>query len=175
MSDVIQEPTIVTVVQPQSTVTVLGNSNVQVESPSNTTVTILPGAVQVVSVAQQGPPGPPGTGSLLLATCGTNISIGICVVLIDGQIFPGDPTNPSHAPLFIGVSTESGLTNQTIHVAQLGSITLSGLSETRYFIGLNGTLSTSPVAMDATWMRYIGTAESATQLILVSSVSVLLD
>lgn len=139
-------------------------------------IVVLPGPTSVLSLGTQGPPGPPGTGSSISGVCGANITKGIIVVLVDGLLYPADPTDSTVAGLYIGVATESGMTGQTITVAQLGMITLSGLTAgDRYFVGLLGNLSTNPIASGATWMRYIGTAQSNSSLILVSSVSVNLD
>jgi hypothetical protein len=145
-------------------------------------VTVIPGPIQVVSVGAQGPQGPPGpegpagSGATITAICGTSITAGIAVCLVNGLLYPADPTNVDVNSLYVGVSTESGSESDTITVAQLGSVTTSGLTEgDRYFVGLDGVLSTTPVAMGAEWMRYIGTAQSTTVLILVSSVSVVLD
>jgi hypothetical protein len=148
----------------------------------DSTVTVIPGPVRVVSVGAQGPQGPPGpegpagSGSTINAVCGTSIAAGIAVCLVDGLLFPADPTNVNVNGLYVGVSTESGTESSTIAVAQLGLVTTTSLTAgSRYFVGLLGNLSTSPIASGANWMRYVGTAQSPTELVLVSSVSVVLD
>jgi hypothetical protein len=145
-------------------------------------VTVIPGPVRVVSVGAQGPTGPQGpagpagSGSTISVICGVSISAGIAVCLINGFIYPADPTNAAVNGLYVGVSTESGSESSTISVAQLGVVTTTGLVEgSRYFVGLNGILSTTPVAEAAEWMRYVGTAQSSTELVLVSSMSIVLD
>lgn len=142
-------------------------------------VTVIPGPVQVVSVGAQGPSGPPGpagSGSTIDGICGADIAAGIACVLVDGLLYPADPTNSIQANLYVGISTESGLTTATITIAQLGSLTTTGLTlGSRYFVGLSGALSTSPIASGAEWFRYVGTAQSSTELVLVNSVSVVLS
>ena len=143
-----------------------------------TVVVVIPSNPEVITLGVQGPPGVqglPGTGSVISATCGADIALGIAVVLIAGLLYPADPTNAAHAPYYVGVSTEAGSTTDVITVAQLGDLTTSGLTiGNRLFVGLLGVLSTTPVASGAAWMRYIGTAQSSTSLILVSSISIVL-
>lgn len=144
-----------------------------------TTTTVLPGPIQVVSVGAQGPTGPQGpagSGSTIDGLCGVDIAAGIAVTLVNGLLYPADPTNASVNGLYVGVSTEAGSVDDTITISQLGALTTAGLTQgDRYFVGLNGVLSVTPIASGATWMRYIGTAQSSTELVLVNSVSVVLD
>jgi hypothetical protein len=141
----------------------------------DSTVTVIPGPIQVVSIGAQGPAGPPGSGSAVTAQCGVNIAAGIACVLVGGLLYPADPTNVTLAGLYVGISTEAGLTGHLITVNQLGQLNTTGLTVgSRYFVGLLGVLSTTPLAVGSTWMRYIGTAQSSTSLILVSSISIVL-
>lgn len=139
-------------------------------------IVILPGPTRILNIGTQGPSGPAGSGSEITGICGANISIGTACVLVDGLLYPADPTNLSQSGLYVGVALTSGTTSQSITVAQLGTVSTSGLSAgSRYFVGLLGILSTTPIAVGANWMRYVGTAQSSSALILVSSVSVVLD
>lgn len=144
----------------------------------NTITVVVPAPPEVITIGIQGPPGvqgSPGTGSVISGICGADIALGIAVVLIAGLLYPADPTNAAHAPYYVGVSTEAGSTTDVITVAQLGDLTTSGLTiGNRLFVGLLGVLSTTPVSLGAAWLRYVGTAQSSTSLILVSSISIIL-
>jgi hypothetical protein len=173
----IVEPTqIVVIQQPQTNIQVQSSGGLQVLQPPDTSVIISPGPMQILDVGTQGPAGPAGSGSEITGTCGITIAAGKACVLVDGLLYPADPTDVSQAGLYVGVSLTGGTMGQTITVAQLGVATTSGLiAGDRYFVGPSGALSTNPIAVNATWMRYIGTAQSSSTLILVSSVSVTLD
>lgn len=178
--DVITDQSNTTVfVEQGPNVTVDGSIITVINAPANTTTTVIPGPVQIVTLGIQGPigpQGPAGSGSTINGQCGASITVGTAVTLVGGLLYPADPTDASVNGLYVGVATESGLITDTITVAQLGAITLSGLvTGDRYFLGLNGVLSTTPVAAGANWFRYIGTAQSPTELVLVSSISVVLD
>ena len=87
-----------------------------------------------------------------------------------------DPTNVTHASLLLGMTVTTGLMGDTVDYITEGEIIdLSGLSTgDLYFIGLNGTLSTSPMAGGATWARALGNANSTTSFILDKQFPVLL-
>ena len=141
----------------------------------NTITVVVPAPPEVITIGIQGPPGPSGGGAIISGVCGVAIAAGIACILQNGSLYPADPTNVTIVGLYVGISTEAGLSGDTIQIAQLGHVVTSGLTQgDRYFVGLLGVLSTTPVASGAAWMRYIGTAQSSTSLILVSSISIVL-
>lgn len=148
----------------------------------STTTTVIPGPIDIVSVGAQGPAGPPGppgpSGGALSAIASIDLeTLGNAVVVLDsGELALADPTNVAHATLLLGVNVTTGLATTSVDYITEGEIIgLSGLSRgSLYFLGLNGTLSTSPEAAGATWLRALGNANSATSFVLDKQFPVLL-
>jgi|SRR5579872_1198799 len=140
----------------------------------DTATTVIPGPISVVTVGAQGPAGPPGPpgppAAALIAPAGVDLlTVGTVVVLTTaGTLILADPTNMAHATLLLGMTVSTGRMGANIEYLIVGEITgLSTLTVGQdYWLGLNGTLSTSYEAPGATWFRYLGNAESSTKFIL---------
>lgn len=175
MSIIVEPTTVIVIQQPHSTVTVENQGSITVVQPNPTHIIVQPGIPEIVAIAEQGPPGPPGTGSTIIATAGTTIALGTVLISTGGKVYPADPTNLAHASIVVGIALQSKTLNENINIAQLGQITLSGIvQDAQYFVGLNGILSTDIIAPSALWFRYIGLGESDNTLLVASSSSVLL-
>jgi len=155
---IINTPTIVTVINQQASTRVL-----------------VPGATTIISVGTQGPPGPPGTGTTLTANTGASLAAFTVVVMVAGVLIAADPTNASHAPLFAGITLTSAAMGAPVNYIPLGQVDgISGLSQVRYYVGLNGSISTSVTAPGAVWQKSLGYGKSSSSLILMPGPSILL-
>jgi hypothetical protein len=114
-------------------------------------------------------------GSLSTGTAGVNISGDMLLVLVNGFLYPADPTNVAHGPLVVGVSIGAGLANSTITYATSGDVAGGSWTQgSRYYAGANGILSTTPQAPGATWQKSVGIAKSASVLTLNMGPTILL-
>lgn len=105
--------------------------------------------------------------SELSGIAGETISAHKVLVLSSGVLLHADPTDTSHAGLIVGVSVSSGNIGEEIRYLQAGELS-SGtfVSGARYYCGLDGALSTTPLAVGAAWRKSIGVAKSASVLVL---------
>ena len=126
-------------------------------------------------VGPQGPQGVPGAGNSFPGICGGQISSGCVVVLSDGLLYRADPTNLAHAPLVAGISSQSGNIGDTITVISAGDLDGESLTQgSRYYVGLNGSLSTTPIAVGAMWVQAVGIAQTNSMLLVKLNPSVTL-
>lgn len=176
MNNVVTEQSNTTVTVEQGpNVVVQGNTVTVINRAPNTQIAVVPGPTKIVTLGIQGPAGPPGAGSLIQQQCGTNIATGTVVISSGGLLYPADPTNLTHANAVVGVTTQAGITGQTINVAQGGEISLLGINQdAQYFVGLNGILSTTKIAIGAVWFRYVGLGNVINSLLVVNTPSVFL-
>lgn len=155
-------------------VMVEGNNIVVTQPVPYTTTTVVPGGTNVISLGIIGPPGPQGPAgppaAALQAPAGSNLNtLGTVIVLnTSGELIPADPTNINHATLLLGMSISTGSIGDTIQYLTVGEIAgMTGLTTGQsYWLGLNGSLSTSYLAAGATWFRFLGNAQSTTSFIL---------
>lgn len=129
-----------------------------------------------ITLIQQGPAGPPGTGAGLTIEAGTTITANTVVVMVNGLLYPADITNLTHAPRVIGMAIETIDAFNNCTVQQTGELDgFEGLTVgQRYYVGASGVLSSSPSIEESTWQKYIGSAKTATSLILTLAPSVIL-
>jgi hypothetical protein len=142
----------------------------------DTTTTVVPGPIQILSVGAQGPTGPAGPpgppAAALTAVAGVDLlTVGTVVVLTtDGTLIIADPTNIDHANLLLGMNISTGHMGDNINYLTVGEVTgLSDLSTGElYFVGLDGSLTAqSDLPVDgALWLRALGNAQSSTSFIL---------
>lgn len=123
----------------------------------------------------EGPQGADGAGASATVVAGEAISGHRVVVILGNQAYLADPTNLAHASSTIGVVRDA------ISVGNTGSYYLIGeinggsfTSDTDLFVGLNGTLSTTPIAVGAVWMKRMGTAKSSSVLVIGMDPTILL-
>lgn len=123
----------------------------------------LPSQVLVSQVGVQGIPGPPGTGGYSEAIAGENISIyQIIVSGSDGKAYIADPTNINDLGLVLGVAISSATTNTTVQYVSTGTINGGSWSlGAKYFLGLNGLLTTSPISLGSTWLQFMGVGKTS--------------
>jgi hypothetical protein len=139
-------------------------------TPQTFKVNVQPSRVGV-ELLQQGPPGPQGlSAAQFLAECGVTISSGTVVVMVNGLLYPADPTNPDHAALVVGISTQAGAQGMMISVYSSGELTGESLVQgSRYYVGLNGALTTTAIAPGATWAKCVGLAATSSTLVIQTS------
>jgi hypothetical protein len=154
---------------------IVENNNITVTKPKPySTVTVIPGGTNVISLGIQGPQGPPGPSgppaAALTAPAGVNLTnLGTVVVLtVDGTLIPADPTNSAHAILLLGMNISTGDMGDTIQYLTVGEITgMTGLTTgSIYWAGAAGSLTTSSPIDSAAWSRVLGNAASETAFIL---------
>lgn len=152
----------------QNTVEVLQQDNVvEVTSfGSVIEVTEVNNFIEVTSVGLQGSIGPSG-GSAYSVVTGEVINAYQGVVLIGGQAFIADITDISHIGRFIGLARQTVNSGFPIDIQYTGKIS-GGLfiPGSRYYLGLNGILTTNPEPPGALWTMIVGVAESSSDLIL---------
>lgn len=129
--------------------------------------------VVIEASGDQGPAGAPGTNYLSLIA-GENIDGYQVVVLIGGLLYKADPTNASHAPYVVGLSTNSALAGSVVIVAQAGLV--SGGSFTigqLYYAGENGAISTSYRGAGFAWGKPIGVGEDTDSIVISLGITTL--
>lgn len=134
-------------------------------------------SVSYGSPGAQGPEGPtgPGGGSGATVIAGETISGHRAVAILGGLAYLADPTNPAHGLAIIGVVRDAASIGNSCTYYTAGEITGgSFVSDTDYFVGLLGTLSSTPSAVGATWMKRLGTTVSSSTLVLEFDPTILL-
>lgn len=135
-------------------------------------------SVEYGSPGAEGTPGPPGVdgvGISATVTAGETIPGHRAIAIVGNQAFLADPTNLTH-----GLST-IGIVRDAISVGGMGTYYLIGeinggsfTADTDLFIGVNGTLSDSPIALGAVWMKRVGTAKNSSVLVIEMDPTILL-
>lgn len=104
--------------------------------------------VQVVLIAEQGPPGPSGSGSGQTSTYvyGETLSALVPVVIINGQAFKADSGNVAHRGRVCGITTSSATAGNSGTVRFLGAMSDGAWnwSGPLVFVGPSGTLVQTP-------------------------------
>jgi hypothetical protein len=119
------------------------------------------------SPGAQGPQGAPGSGATNSITAGENLSGHRIIAILNNLAYLADPTNLSHGLVTIGVVRDAVSVGNTAIYYLTGEVSGGAFTaNTDYFVGLNGTLSTTPRAPGATWMKRIGTAISSSILVI---------
>lgn len=120
-------------------------------------------SVTVSQVGTQGPPGPPGTGGYSEVVAGEDISAyQVIVIGSDGLAYIADPTDINDFALTLGVAIQSASASGTLQYVSTGTISGGSWVEgERYFVGLNGSLSTTPRAIGAQWLQFIGVGKTS--------------
>lgn len=109
-------------------------------------------------------------------TAGETISGHMLLVSIDGLAYLADPTDLTHADAIIGVSKTAAGSGSAIEYIPFGDVAAGSFTQNQtYFAGLNGTLSTSPIAVGAAWMAKVGYAKSSTVLNVQIDPSIILE
>lgn len=102
------------------------------------------------------------------APAAVTISGHMAVVMIAGQLYPADVTNPAHFGKVVGIAAQAASQPGTqINYVPLGE--LNGFAgfltqDAPYFIGLDGILSTTTKAAGAAWYQYVGLAKDGNTL-----------
>jgi len=119
--------------------------------------------VTVSQVGVQGPPGPPGTGGYSTVVAGEDISVyQVIAIGSDGLAYIADPTNVDDLGQVLGVAIQSASASGTLQYVSTGTILGGSWSEgEKYFVGLNGSLSTTPRAVGAQWLQFIGVGKTS--------------
>ncbi|MBX9669379.1 MAG: hypothetical protein K2X93_17270 [Candidatus Obscuribacterales bacterium] len=103
----------------------------------------------------------------LRGTAGETISAHKVLVLVDGELFHADPTDIAHIGLIVGVSVSAANIGEEVRYLQAGELTGGSFAEgERYYVGLAGALSTTPLAVGAVWRKFIGVSKSTTVLVM---------
>lgn len=142
-------------------------------------VVLIPLTNVTISAGTQGPQGIQGpagpSGSTLEAIAGVDISIGTIVSLRDGSLFPTDPTSSADVLLMAGLAVTANTEGNLVQYVFVGECnSLSGLTPGPYWVGLNGSLSTTVEVEGAAWLRFMGIARSTTQFVSLPGSPVLL-
>lgn len=114
----------------------------------------------------QGPAGPGGVNITNSAIAGMTISSYHAVVLLNGLLYHADNSTISHANYVVGVSAQSGVSGNSIQYQCAGE--LSGgsfIQNTRYFVGLDGNL-TSSIPQSPNWLKSIAIAKDNSTLVI---------
>lgn len=132
--------------------------------------TASPPQIEVLTFAQgpSGPVGPQGAGgsSEGLALAGVDIGVYTVVVLIDGFLYPADPTEEDHAGYVVGIAKQSVIAGAILRYQMLGEVQGGSFTTgARYFVGLNGQPSMVEKAVGAKWRMSIGVGKSSDTLI----------
>jgi len=160
-------PDIVTITQVSRAVIVEEDNTSYIVSRYNPSVIIVEESTPTITISGigiQGPSGPPGTGGYSETTAGESISVYQVIVQgVDGKAYIADPTNASHAGKVLGVAIQSATSNNSLQYIATGTINGGSWTPgTLYFIGLSGSLSSSPRAIGARWSQFIGTGKTST-------------
>lgn len=116
-----------------------------------------------------------GTAKMRITT-GETISGHMLIVSIGGLAYLADPTDLSHADAIIGVSKTAASAGGSIEYIAIGDLAAGSFTQNQtYFAGLNGTLSTDPIAVGAAWMAKIGYAKTSSILNVQIDPSVILE
>lgn len=144
-------------------------SNVIVDSPAATSVTVSP-------VGLQGNPGPPGTNGYSEGTAGETISVYKVIAITGSSIVVADPTNLAHAGKVAGVAIQSANAGSALQYVQIGTI-LGGswTPGTVYYLGLAGNLSTTPRAVGAAFQQAMGVGQTSSSFSIIPSPPLLLE
>lgn len=124
----------------------------------------------MIVAGQRGPqgigiPGPAG-GSAVQRTAGVTVSA-LCVVYeLDGSVFPLDHQDDDHIDLLLGLTLTAAQADQPVNVQLMGAVDDSGWSFApgRVWLGINGSLTQVPPG--AGYDVLVGSATSATRIIL---------
>lgn len=131
----------------------------------------------VRSVGIQGPQGPagPAGSSELTGTAGDTISAHKLLVLRNGLLYPADPALESDSSKVVGISITAASVGNTVAYVNGGDVTAGSFTQDqRYYAGLAGALSTSPLALGAAWRKSIGIGKSSSVLSVNLAPSILL-
>ncbi len=151
-------------------VTVQESSNQVIISPSSTQ------SVVVNSQGIQGPPGPPGTGGYSEGVASESISVYQILSSIGSSLSVADPTDMSHIGKVIGIAIQSVSGGATVRYVQTGTISGgSWIAGSRYYLGLDGSLSTTPQAVGRVFQQFIGIATSMDTLVVNMSPPIILE
>lgn len=120
-------------------------------------------SITVSQVGVQGPPGPPGTGGYSEVVAGEDISVyQVIVIGSDGLAYIADPTDINDFGLTLGVAIQSASASGTLQYVSTGTISGGSWVEgAKYFVGPNGSLSTTPRAVSAQWLQFIGVGKTS--------------
>lgn len=124
----------------------------------------------VISVGEQGPAGPPGSGVIGSAPSGENINVHFGVALVGGLLYNVDTTNLAHANKYVGIALQSSIAPDVVEFQQMGELYAAGMfvPGARYFLGNGGRLTTnSDEVAGATWKKSIGIAKDVNNLVIM--------
>jgi hypothetical protein len=134
---------------------------------NDSTIVLESEVIELLELVEQGLPGPqgaPGSTSGAAGVCGEDISIYQVLVLDNGLLYKADTSNPLHASLVVGVSTQSGLTGSTINYSSVGKINGGSFIIGKNFAGPSGSLTT--IVPTTGWLKLIGLGESSSTFIV---------
>lgn len=125
------------------------NEPEQINSVDIRTVVLLQNETVVVSVAEAGPQGAPGSSgtSDITETAGQSLSAGRLVTATPAGAFYYDPTDLTQYGKLIGLTKAAATISDAVTIATIGEVLLVGIGFTpgnRFWAGPNGTLLTSP-------------------------------
>lgn len=132
-------------------------------------------SVSYGSPGAQGSEGPVGVGSSGTVIAGETIPGHKVIAILDNQAYLADPTNSSHGLVTIGVVRDAASVGNTVTYYITGEIAGGAFTaNTDYFVGSGGSLSATPRAPGAVWMKRIGTSINTTTLVVEMDPSVLI-
>jgi hypothetical protein len=127
--------------------------------------------LELIEVADQGPPGPPGpAGSGLVLTVGTTPLSGHTLVVVDanGLLAAADATDPEHVGRLTGMVENAYSAGAPAAVVAGGIVNHAGWTFTPQallYAGVNGQL-TQTLPPGASWAQTVGYALTATRVLL---------
>lgn len=141
------------------------------EQPTSTVLVDEVEEIQILAVAEQGPPGPagepgPAGGSTLQRTAGATLSALVVVYEEDGEVFALDKGDDANIDQLLGLTVTAADLGESINVQRSGAVNNNGWSWApgRVYLGAAGALTQTP-ATDGNDVL-IGRAVSATRLLL---------
>lgn len=128
-----------------------------------------PGPAELLELAQQGPPGPPGL-ELSTYTAGAAAVSGHKALALgaDGLVLHADPAEPGHLGAVVGISTGAAAPGAAVQVRAAGVLAHAGwnwVPDAPVFVGAAGDLVQAPPAASG-WQQVVGWARSPTLLLV---------
>jgi hypothetical protein len=126
--------------------------------------------IEINEAGTQGAQGEAGNISRVI--CGGSISSGNVIYLSGGLAYRFDPTNGAIQNMVYGIAKQAGNPSDEIEVYTFGIVEVAGWGlaiDTKYYAGLNGTLTTNPNTL---LIEYIGVSVTSDKL-LIKNLSIL--
>lgn len=126
-------------------------------------------AIEHIEVGIQGPPGPPGIpgGATYSAQAGEPLSGQRAVRMNAGKLYYCSGSNTAHAGQYLGITKNAALTNATVTIQRVGTLTEPSWNWTPglpIFCGINGVLTQNTGSL--TWIQQIALAMKSDTILL---------